>query len=74
MPEPGDEFEFLTYGSVEGDFSVITGLQITETRCFVPTRTEDGYTLTVVDVVSLYGFRAPDVADLFYLSPWEIVQ
>ena len=53
VPEPGDEFEFLTYGSVEGDFSVITGLQITETRFFVPTRTEDGYTLTVVDVVSL---------------------
>ena len=28
----------------------------------------------VVDVVSLYGFRAPDVPDLWYLSPWEFVQ
>ena len=53
VPEPGDEFEFLTYGSIEGDFAMITGLQITETRFFVPTRTEDGYKLTVVDVVSL---------------------
>ncbi|MAF23520.1 MAG: hypothetical protein CMP26_13080, partial [Roseibacillus sp.] len=53
LPQAGDEFEFLTFDSSEGDFSLIRGLQISETRYFVPTRTDGGYKLTVVDVVSL---------------------
>lgn len=50
VPAAGDEFEFLTFASSEGDFSQIAGLQISDTRYFVPIKSDGGYKLRVVDV------------------------
>ncbi|MGD2082362.1 MAG: hypothetical protein PVF91_05320 [Chromatiales bacterium] len=35
LPEPGDEFVILTYGSRTGEFAVVNGLEITPDRQFV---------------------------------------
>jgi hypothetical protein len=57
-PQAGDEFQFLTFASREGDFSEIEGLQLSETLALVPFVTDSGYVLKAV------GIGAQAIADL----------
>ena len=49
-PQIGDEFQFLTFASREGDFDEIEGLKLSETLALVPFATDTGYVLKAVGI------------------------
>ncbi|MCX8239306.1 MAG: LEPR-XLL domain-containing protein, partial [Akkermansiaceae bacterium] len=49
-PRVGDEFQFLTFASREGDFNEIEGLMLSDTLALVPFVTETGYVLKAVGI------------------------
>ncbi|MGY8659737.1 MAG: hypothetical protein ACKVKH_14000, partial [Verrucomicrobiales bacterium] len=49
-PRVGDEFQFLTFASREGDFNEIEGLKLSDTLALVPFVTETGYVLKAVGI------------------------
>ncbi|MDB4408599.1 LEPR-XLL domain-containing protein, partial [Akkermansiaceae bacterium] len=57
-PTLGDEFQFLTFASREGDFDTIEGIKLSETLALVPFATDSGYVLKAV------GIGAQAIAEL----------
>ena len=50
-PQVGDEFQFLTFATREGDFDNIEGLKLSETLSLVPFVTDTGYVLRATSTV-----------------------
>ncbi|MDA7529069.1 LEPR-XLL domain-containing protein, partial [Akkermansiaceae bacterium] len=49
-PQIGDEFQFLTFSSREGDFDEIEGLKLNDDLALIPFVTETGYILKAVGI------------------------
>ncbi|MDB4265285.1 LEPR-XLL domain-containing protein, partial [bacterium] len=63
-PTIGDEFQFLTFASREGDFDTIEGIQLSETLALVPFVTDSGYVLKAVGIGAQAIAQLADDAEL----------